>query len=86
MACLPCNPCYSAYYHPVPVGCSNTMVTSTNTYYVGPNLPNSGVQGGDNLTLALEKIDNNLSAASLLSAIATNPTLKAQLCAIVNNC
>ena len=86
MACLPCNPRYSAYYHPVPVGCSNTMVTSTNTYYVGPNLPNSGVQGGDNLTLALEKIDNNLSAASLLAAIGASSILKAQLCAIISSC
>ena len=86
MACLPCEPCYSAYYHPVPIGCSNTMVTSNNTYYVGPNLPNSGVANGDCLTLALEKIDNNLSAASLLTAIAANPTLKAQFCAIVNDC
>jgi len=86
MACLPCEPCYSAYYHPVSVGCSNTMVTSNNTYYVGPNLPNSGVANGDCLTLALEKIDNNLSAASLLAVIEANPTLKAQLCAIISSC
>ena len=86
MACRPCDPCYTAYYHPVPVGCSNTIVTSNNTYYVGPNLPNSGVASGDCLTLALEKIDNNLSATTLLTVIAETPALKAQLCAIISNC
>ena len=86
MACRPCDPCYTAYYHPTAVGCDNTMVGSNYVYYTGPNLSNSGIQAGDCLTLALQKIDNNLSAASLLTAIAANPTLKAQFCSIVNDC
>jgi len=80
MSCLPGMDCYDAYYHPPGVCNSNTVL------YVGPNLPNSGINTNNSLTVALEKIDNKLSAESILDAIAADPTLKAQLCAIINQC
>jgi hypothetical protein len=77
--------CYEAYYHPTNCGCGE-CISSTNVLYIGPNLPNSGVNTNDSITVALEKIDNKLSAESILEAIAANPTLTAQLCAIINQC
>jgi hypothetical protein len=78
--------CYDAYYQPQDQGCGACYTTSNSVVYVGPNLPNSGVQTNDCLTLALEKIDNKMSAASILAAIAASPTLSAQFCAIVASC
>ena len=86
MSCYPGMQCYDAYYHPQNQGCGGCIVTSDKVIYVGPNLPNSGIQYNDCLTLALEKIDNKMSAASILAAIAASYTLKAQLCAIINQC
>jgi hypothetical protein len=80
MSCLPGMQCWDAYYHPPGVTNSNTIC------YVGPNLPNSGINTNNSLTVALEKIDNKLNAESILDAIAANPTLTAQLCAIINQC
>jgi hypothetical protein len=81
MSCLPGMDCWEAYYHP-PGGAP----TSNNVPYVGPNLPNSGVNTNNSLTVALEKIDSKMDAATILNAIAASPTLKAQLCAIINQC
>jgi hypothetical protein len=82
MSCLPGMDCWDAYYHPPGVPNSNTVL------YVGPNLPNSGVNTNNSLTIALEKIDEKLSvsAADVLAAIANDPILKAQLCTIINQC
>jgi len=83
MSCLPGMDCWEAYYyHPPGVPNSNTVL------YVGPNLPNSGVNTNNSLTIALEKIDEKLSvsAADVLAAIANDPILKAQLCTIINQC
>jgi hypothetical protein len=80
MSCLPGMDCWEAYYHPPGVPNSNTVL------YVGPNLPNSGVNTNNSLTVALEKIDSKMDAATILNEIAANPTLKAQLCAIINQC
>ena len=38
-------------------GCADAPYNSNNTVYVGPNLPNSGVNTCDTLTTALEKLD-----------------------------
>jgi hypothetical protein len=89
--CLPGNPCYDAYYHPPGTqGCGPCIVTSTNIVYVGPNLPNSGVNNNDRLNTVLQKIDNAISpenlAIALIDAIASNPTLAVQFCTLVSNC
>ena len=80
MSCLPGMQCYDAYYHPPCTTNSSTVL------YVGPNLPNSGVNTNNTLTVALEKIDSKISAETILDAIAANPTLIAQLCEIINQC
>ena len=82
MSCLPGMDCWEAYYHPPGVPNSNTV------FYVGPNLPNSGINTNNSLTIALEKIDEKLgaNAASILAEIANDPILKAQLCTIINQC
>lgn len=86
MSCLPGMQCYDAYYHPADCGCNECIINSDHVLYIGPNLPNSGVNTNDCLTTALEKIDSKLDAATILNEIAANPTLKAQLCAIINQC
>ena len=58
--------------------------------YNGPNLPNTGINTGDNLTLVLEKIDAELDpinlAETLLQTIATNVSLLTAFCEIANGC
>ena len=51
MSCLPGTQCYDAYYHPP------CHVNSDTVLYVGPNLPNSGVNTNNSLTVAIEKLD-----------------------------
>ena len=88
MSCLPGTPCYDAYYHPIQnCGCyNNCTIDSTSVTYTGPNLPNTGVQNGDNLTDALSKVDAAFDVSIFLAKIANSPTLTAQFCALVNNC
>lgn len=38
-------------------GCLPTQINSANVIYTGNNLPNSGINTGDNLTQVLAKID-----------------------------
>jgi hypothetical protein len=77
-------------YPPTPTNkscnCSDPCISTDDVYYAGPNLPNSGVNTNNSMTVALEKIDNKISAESILEAIAADPTLRAQLCAIINQC
>jgi hypothetical protein len=65
-------------------------VNSNCVEYSGPNLPQSGIQTHDCLTLAIEKIDNKLDptalAQSILTAIANNVQLKSILCNILSEC
>jgi hypothetical protein len=42
-------------------GCADAPYNSNNTIYVGPNLPNSGVNTCDDLTTALEKLDDAIT-------------------------
>lgn len=45
--------------------CGCTICTpSTNLCYAGPNLPNTGIQNNDTLSVALQKIDNSITAGS----------------------
>ena len=58
-----------------PCGCSGDQcdfVSSENVKYVGPNLAGTGIQSCDNLTVALQKIDNAI--ALIESQISPTPT------------
>ena len=85
--CLPGTPCYDAYYHPPGERC---YTDSINVIYYGPNLPNTGINTGNNLNLILQKIDNKLSpeslATALVNAIASDPVLAVHFCTLVSNC
>jgi hypothetical protein len=96
MACYPGTPC-----NPVPVGatypkkCNNGWFAGypiqTNLIcYNGPNLPNTGVNTGNNLNQVLEKIDLYLTPETLvqilLQTIQSNPSLNVSFCTLVNAC
>ena len=93
MSCIPGMPCFAeetTIYYPVGCGPAHIYPTSNTVVYVGPNLPDTGINTMDSLTTALEKIDSHINAETILSmltaAIATNPTLKAEFCALVAAC
>jgi hypothetical protein len=96
MACVPGTPCYPTQVNAVyPKKCNNGWFAgypiNTNLIcYNGPNLPNTGVDTGDNLNLVLEKIDQELDPVSLvqtiLQTILTNPSLNVSFCTLVNAC
>jgi hypothetical protein len=52
--------------------------------------PNTGIDSGDNVTLALQKIDNSLDPVELVQTLITvinqNPSLKVMFCTLVNSC
>lgn len=96
MACVPGTPCFentvNAYY---PQQCNNGAfagypIPTTAVEYNGPNLSNTGVDTGDNLTIALQKIDNALEPIELVQTLITvinqNPSLKVMFCTLVNSC
>lgn len=96
MACVPGTPCFentvNAYY---PQNCNNGAfagypIPTTAVVYNGPNLSNTGVDTGDNLTIALQKIDNSLEPIELVQTLITvinqNPSLKVMFCTLVNSC
>ena len=96
MSCLPGMNCndpivYSVY----PEGCAAKKfagypISSDLIYYSGPNLPNSGVNTLDCLTVALQKIDQELNPTvlveNILGTIINDPSLKAAFCNVVNQC
>lgn len=97
--CVPGTPCYKANQTIVnvvyPNGCNNCNcrnypIRSQEIYYSGPNLPYTGINTEDSLTVALQKIDVKLDPTVLLNAIITiintNPTLKTQLCEALDGC
>lgn len=99
--CVPGMRCYDnsvIVYTTYPAGCSNCTgcgtitlpISSSYLFYGGANLPYSGVNTEDTLTVALQKIDERLSDANIfsafLSAISNNPELKIQLCEILSDC
>lgn len=96
MACVPGTPCFentvNAYY---PQNCNNGAfagypIPTTAVVYNGPNLSNTGIDSGDNVTLALQKIDNSLEPIELVQTLITvinqNPSLKVMFCTLVNSC
>lgn len=96
MPCNPGTPCYNYGGTTVyPRGCGIDPCTAFKTgtdivYYNGANLPNSGIDTCDNVTVALQKIDELLSpeemATAIMSAISTNLSLRNIFCNIVNGC
>lgn len=96
MACVPGTPCFentvNAYY---PQNCNNGAfagypIPTSAVQYNGPGLPNSGIDTGDILTLALQKLDNALDPVELVQTLITvinqNPSLKVMFCTLVNSC
>lgn len=59
-------------------------ISSEHILYTGTNLPNSSINTNDNLTLALQKIDQKLSPQQIVNAviqaITNDDTLRTQLC------
>lgn len=103
--CVPGMPCYSnessvIVYTTYPAGCSSCNpstggcvalpISSAYLYYGGPNLPYSGVNTEDTLTVALQKIDERISDVGIfeafMAAIINDPELKARFCEQVLEC
>lgn len=92
MSCVPGMPCYTQNVI-YPTGCDscNTTVTSSDdVIYSASNLPNTGINFRDSLTLALQKIDAEFDpitlASTILATIATNYQTKALFCNLVSSC
>lgn len=96
MACVPGTPCFentsNAYY---PQQCNNGWfagypIPTSSVQYNGPNLPNSGVDTGDGMNVAMQKLDNALEPIELVQTLITvinqNPSLKVMFCTLVNSC
>ena len=90
-----CNDCsgdviiYTTYPKKSKCG-SKECVPTDLVCYNGPNLPNTGIENTNDLTLALQKIDNELNPNNLiiaiLQAISSNVTLQQAFCEAVANC
>jgi hypothetical protein len=81
------NPCYTPEGQTAGPG---YCIGTNNVKYTGPNLPNTGVDTGDNLTTALQKIDIALDPIELVQTLITvinqNPSLQVMFCTLVNSC
>jgi surface protein len=96
MSCVPGMRCYEENLPPaLPEGvCSSEFIgypiISNFIYYSGENLPNTGIVTNDFLTVALQKIDPQISSISIaekiLNQMQNNPTYNAQICDVVNSC
>ena len=96
MSCLPGMPCFPVTYSFYPLGCEGNSVfkgypiISTLLCYAGPILPNSGINPGDSVSVALAKMDNQLSASelvtTLIAGLESNPSLLAALCSTMSAC
>jgi len=96
MACVPGTPCFentsNAYY---PQQCDNGWfagypIPTSSIQYNGPNLPNSGVNTGDGMNVAMQKLDNAFDPIELVQTLITvinqNPSLQVMFCTLVNSC
>lgn len=65
-------------------------INSNCVEYTGPNLPETGIQTNDCLTLAIEKIDSELNptvlAQAILTAIGNSVQLRTVLCNLLSEC
>jgi len=91
MSCIPGMPCYTqnVVYSNQCDAC-NQPTSSDDVSYVASNLPNTGINFKDSLTLALQKIDAEFDpitlASTILATIATNYQTKALFCNLVSSC
>lgn len=91
MLCVPGMPCYTqnVVYSNNCDSCKS-LTTSDDVYYSASNLPNTGINFKDSLTLALQKIDAEFDpitlASTILATIATNYQTKALFCNLVTSC
>lgn len=84
MSCLPGTPCYTSTIHTtggLTGGCNidpciTLKLSSDAVLYTGPNLPCSGINPCDNITLALQKIDAVICNPPALSVTADNGLTK----------
>lgn len=84
MSCLPGNPCYTSTINTIggiPGGCNLdpcniTRLGSDAVFYIGPNLPCSGINPCDNVSLALQKMDAIICNPPSLSITANNGLTK----------
>ncbi len=96
MSCLPGMPCFPITYSFYPPGCEGNSVfkgypiVSTLLCYAGPVLPNSGINPGDSVSLALAKLDNEMSpsqlVANLIAGLESNPSLLGAFCSVISAC
>lgn len=96
MSCIPGMHCYEQNMAPaLPEGvCSSEFIgypiISSFVYYASQNLPNTDIVTNDFLTVALQKIDPQLSAISIaqkiLNHMQSNPAYNTQICAVISNC
>lgn len=94
--CLPGMPCYDVkmYTSDPNCGCKSDVgpctIYSDRVEYAGPNLPNTGIQNLEDLSTALQKIDERLNSENIfnliLQVLDTNPELKALLCDKLSSC
>lgn len=97
MGCSPGSPCnpsplpmiYAAY----PANCAdipNGCCPTSKTLYDGPNLPNTGIENKDNVSVAFHKIDDALDPTTIvqnfINIISANPSLAVLFCDLVDNC
>jgi hypothetical protein len=84
MSCLPGTPCYTSTIHTtggIPGGCNldpcvTTKLGTDAVFYTGPNLPCSGINPCDTVTLALQKMDAIVCNPPALSVTADNGLTK----------
>jgi hypothetical protein len=66
------------------------VLNTANITYTGANLPNTGIDTGDNLNTVLQKIDEEFDPVTLvqtlLFTIQSNPSLQVAFCSLVNEC
>lgn len=97
MGCSPGSPCnpyplpmvYAAY----PANCAdipNGCCPTSKTVYDGPNLPNTGIENKDTVSVAFKDIDDALSPTTIvqnfINIINSNPSLAVLFCDLVGNC
>lgn len=94
MSCLPGMPCYGPLVKiTYPNGCdpyANRIIDSEFVEYSGDNLPCTGIQTCDSLTVALQKIDEKICSselvAQIIQTISNDDILKAYFCQLVSSC
>lgn len=97
MGCSPGSPCnpsplpmiYAAY----PANCAdipNGCCPTSKTVYDGPNLPNTGIDNKDIVSVAFDKIDDALNPTTIvqnfINIVSANPPLAVLFCDLVGNC